>query len=271
MKLAYSSVTPEVDSMPLAWVGPPEVVLPKIAEIGYEGVEFQTRKPTEIDVPKLRRQVQEVGLTVTAFSTGMLPRAEGLVLVHPDPDVRAKCLERLRQVIELAAEFGVDPALGSARGRLASAPSKEEGLAWFRDAVEQLVRHAERLGNRLVLEPQCRLNTDFLTTIAETCQFIESLGSPRSLVFEADTYHQSLEERSIVAAWVRGRKYMTYVQLGDSNRLAPGQGFLPWRDMIETLRALDYDGWLSMEFEQKPDSPTAARQAYEFTRALIEW
>jgi sugar phosphate isomerase/epimerase len=53
MKLAYSSVTPEVKSMPLAWVGPLERVLPAIAEIGYEGVELQTQNPVLIDVPAL--------------------------------------------------------------------------------------------------------------------------------------------------------------------------------------------------------------------------
>ena len=62
-----------------------------------------------------------------------------------------------------------------------------------------------------------------------------------------------------------------HVQLGDSNRLTPGQGFLPWRDIIETLRALKYDAWLSMEFTQKPDSPTCARQAMEFIRPLVTW
>ena len=271
MKLAFSSTTEEVASMPLAWVGPLDDVLPAIAEIGYEGVEFQTRDPDEVEVARLRRQVREAGLEVTAFSTGMLPRADGLVLVHPEPEVRARCIARFKRVIELAAEFGVDPALGSARGRLASAPSKEQGWAWFREGLEQLLAHAERCGTRVVLEPQCRLNTDFLSTIEETVGFIESLGAPASLVFEADTYHQALEERSIVAAWVRGRKYMTYVQLGDSNRLAPGQGYLPWRDLVETLRALDYDGWLSMEHSQLPDSPTAARQGFEFMKPLLAW
>jgi sugar phosphate isomerase/epimerase len=137
--------------------------------------------------------------------------------------------------------------------------------------VVELAEHAERLGVRLVLEPQCRLNTDFLMTIGETVEFIESIGAPRSVSFEADAYHMALEEKSLPAALIRGRKYLTYVQLGDSNRLAPGQGFLAWRDFIETLRALEYDGWLSMEFDQQPDSPTAARQAYDFTRALIAW
>ena len=110
----------------------------------------------------------------------MLPRGDGLVLVHQDPSVRAACLARLKRVQELAADFGVDPALGSARGRSASAPTPEQGRAWFREAVEELVEHAVKLGGRLVLEPQCRVNTDFLSTIEETVQFIESLGAPPS-------------------------------------------------------------------------------------------
>ena len=79
-------------------------------------------------------------------------------------------------------------------------------------------------------------------------------------------FHQALEEKSIVAAMVTARPYLAHVQLGDSNRLAPGQGFLPWRDIVETLRALKYDAWLSMEFTQKPDSPTCAEQAMESAR-----
>lgn len=184
--------------------------------------------------------------------------------------MREAAVERFKRILKLAADLGVDAALGSVRGRLAWAPSPEAGRAWFREAVEQLAAHAERLGNRVVLEPQCRINSDFLSTIGETCDFIDTLGS-RHVSFEADTYHMALEEKALCAAFIRGRRHMTYVQLGDSNRLAPGQGLLPWREIVETLRALEYDGWLSMEFTQKPDSPTAARQAIEFMRPLLAW
>ena len=110
-------------------------------------------------------------------------------------------------------------------------------------------------------------------TMAETVEFIESMEKDGidNLVLEADMFHQALEEKSIVAAMVTARPYLAHVQLGDSNRLAPGQGFLPWRDIIEVLRALKYDAWLSMEFTQKPDSPTAAQQAMEFIRPLVTW
>lgn len=270
MKLAYSAATEDVARMALAWVGKLDEILPKIAAIGYEGVEFQIRDPAEIEIPKLKRQVREAGLTVTAISTGTFGQLDKLYVVDPDASVRAACTERFKAALALAAEFEVDVALGGSRGRLANAPSKEEGWAWFNACVETLVRQAEQLGNRLVIEPQCRLNTDFLMTIDETCAYLDKLGSPHAS-FEADVYHQALEERSIVAAWVRGRRHMTYVQLGDSNRQAPGQGYLPWRDMVETLRALDYDGWLSMEHSQIPDSPTAARQGFAFMKPLISW
>ncbi len=123
----------------------------------------------------------------------------------------------------------------------------------------------------MVLEPQMRFNTDFLNTFDETIQFIDALGRPAQLVFEADFFHQALEEKSIAAALVKGQLsgLMTYVQLGDSNRLAPGWGHLPWVDLIECLRAAGYDGWLAMEFTQAPDSDRAARQAHDFVRALL--
>jgi sugar phosphate isomerase/epimerase len=123
----------------------------------------------------------------------------------------------------------------------------------------------------VVLEPQMRFNTDFLNTFQETIDFIDSLGRPPQLVFEADLFHQAMEERSIPAALVRGQLsgLMSYVQLGDSNRLAPGWGHLPWMDLIETLKASGYDGWLAMEFTQGPDPAASAKQAHDFVRGLL--
>ncbi|MBA2448101.1 MAG: sugar phosphate isomerase/epimerase [Chloroflexi bacterium] len=269
MKLCYMSTTPEVRGpMPLAWLADLDTVLPAVAELGYQGIELQTRNPAEFDHKSVRQKISDAGLELVALSTGPIGIEDGLYLCHKDADTRRRAVERYRSILELAAEWGVDSSIGGFRGRAASAPSREEGLAWFRSAVETLAEQADRLGRKIVLEPQCRINTDFLMTIGETVEFIKSVGAP-NLVLEADMFHMALEETSIVAALVTGREYLAHVQLGDSNRLAPGRGFLPWRDIVEVLRALGYDSWLSMEFTQKPDSPTAARQAIDFIRPLI--
>ena len=116
--------------------------------------------------------------------------------------------------------------------------SRKDALDHFRQMVGELATYAKSKGRKIVLEPQCRINTDFLMTMAETVEFIQSMEKDGidNLVLEADMFHQALEEKSIVGAMITARPYLAHVQLGDSNRLAPGQGFLPWRDIIETLQ-----------------------------------
>jgi sugar phosphate isomerase/epimerase len=80
-----------------------------------------------------------------------------------------------------------------------------------------------------------------------------------------------MEEKSLLASIVAGQRSgrMTYYQISDSNRLAPGWGHHNWVDIVEVLRASGYDGWLSMEFTQQPDSDTCAQRAYATIRPLL--
>jgi 5-keto-L-gluconate epimerase len=273
-KLAYMSTTPEVNGpMVLAWHADLDTVIPAVKALGYTGLELQTRNPSEFDRVAVKRKIENAGLQIVAISTGPIGIEEGLYICHKDADGRKQAIDRYKSVLDLAGEWGVDSSIGGFRGRASMMASRADALAHFRDTVGELATYARGKGRKIVLEPQNRINTDFLMTMSETVEFIQSMENDGidNLVLEADMFHQALEEKSIVAAMVTARPYLAHVQLGDSNRLAPGQGFLPWRDIVETLRALKYDGWLSMEFTQKPDSPTCARQAIEFIRPLIAW
>jgi sugar phosphate isomerase/epimerase len=273
-KIAYMSTTPEVNGpMPLAWLADLDTVIPAVKQLGYTGLELQTRDPAGFDHAAVKRKIEGAGLQIVAISTGPIGIEDGLYICHKEAAGRKQAIERYKTVLDLAGEWGVDSSIGGFRGRASMMPSRQEALAWFRDAVAELATYAKRKGRKIVLEPQCRINTDFLMTMGETVEFIKAMERDGidNLVLEADMFHQALEERSIVAALITARPYLAHVQLGDSNRLAPGQGFLPWRDIVEVLRALEYNGWLSMEFTQKPDSPTCARQAMEHIRPLLTW
>lgn len=273
-KIAYMSVTPDVNGpMPLSWVADLDTVIPHLVKLGYTGIELQTRKPTEFDWKATKKKVDDSGLKIVGISTGPIGIEDGLYICHKDADGRKAAIERYKTVLDLAGEWGVDSSIGGFRGRASMMGSRQDALDHFRQTVGELATYAKGKGRKIVLEPQCRINTDFLMTMAETVEFIQSMEQDGidNLVLEADMFHQALEEKSIVAALITARPYLAHVQLGDSNRLAPGQGFLPWRDIVETLRALKYDAWLSMEFTQKPDSPTCARQAMEFIRPLVTW
>jgi 5-keto-L-gluconate epimerase len=270
MKLAYMISTPELKVMPMAWVGDFRQTIPRIAEIGYEGVELQVRNPADFDHQALGHCCHDAGVSVSAVSTGGLGAADGLFLMHKDADVRKRAVERYKSVLELAASYGVDASIGRFRGMAAWAPDRQTGLGWLRAALDELVPHAQRLKLRIVLEPQMRFIGDTLNTIAETLEFIGAYGS-ETLVYEGDVFHQNMEEKSLVASIVEGVRSgkMVYYQVSDTNRLAPGWGHHNWVDIVEVLKATGYDGWVSVECNQQPDSASAARQAYATLRPLL--
>ena len=59
-----------------------------------------------------------------------------------------------------------------------------------------------------------------------------------------------------------------YVHVPDSNRLAAGQGHIEFRELIDTLRRIGYNGYLGAEILPLPDSRTAARLAIDWFRSL---
>jgi 5-keto-L-gluconate epimerase len=268
VRLSYAAATPEVTATPIAWVGASRPILTALAEIGYEGVEFQVRNPAGFDVAALTSEIGRAGLSVTGVSTGPAVAEDGLSLTSPDADTRRATAARLRSCLELAAYWGTHLAIGSIRGRLGQAPDRAVGLTWFRQGLEPLLDRAADLGSLLVLEPQSHAATDFFTTMEETLAFAAGYGPV--LAVEADTFHMAAEERSVPAALVAAHRSgrLVHVQVGDTDRLAPGWGRLNWSDVLLTLDAVGYDGWLSVEAHQQPDSEAVARQGHAFLRSF---
>src|SRR5215210_7825710 len=108
MQLAYMIATPELKAMPMAWVGDYERILPRLAEIGYDGVELQVRDPSAFDQTGLERKAREVGLKIAAVSTGAVGSEDGLYLMSPDPEIRRQAVARYTAVLELAGRYHVD-------------------------------------------------------------------------------------------------------------------------------------------------------------------
>jgi 5-keto-L-gluconate epimerase len=270
MKLAYMMTTPEANPMPLCWHGEPAHVMRRIAEIGYDGVELQVRDPDAFSHAEIAKLAADAGLAITAVSTGSIGASDNLYLTATEPATRRRAIERFKAVLRLGAEYGVDASIGRFRGTTKFAPTREIAFAWLREALDEVLPLAASLGVRVVLEPQTRYVGDMLNTIAETIAFIRTFGTA-ALTYEADLHHQALEERSLIASLVEGQRsgLMSYVQLADSNRGAPGSGSFNWVDIIATLHAAGYDGWLAMEFVQGGDSDRAAQQAYAVVKGAL--
>jgi sugar phosphate isomerase/epimerase len=256
--------SPEVTTMPMAWVDVSPANLQLLSAIGYRGVEIQTRNPALFDRTAFRKQIQTAGLEVTGVSTAPAVTEDGLFLTSPDESIRAETVRRLVRVVEFAAECGTHATIGRIRGTAGWAPSRETGLDWLRSGLTDVLERAEALGVSVVIEPQSRQLTDMFNTVGSTLAFVESFGS-EALMIEVDTYHISQEERSAAAALVTAHKSgrLVHVQMSDSNHLAPGWGLLNWAEIFGTLDALEYAGSVSVEALQEPTGEAVARQAFQ--------
>ena len=86
-----------------------------------------------------------------------------------------------------------------------------------------------------------------------------------------DTFHVNIEEASLYDCFRRvmaaGRLW--HVHLGDSNRLAPGQGHIDFAGIVTTLREIDYQGYLSAELLPCPDPDAAAAATIDHMRQFV--
>lgn len=267
MRLCYTVATPDTaDPSMLALRRPLGESFALLARHGYAAAELMVRDPTGLNAAEIRRLASDAGITIPAVSTGQLRKEDGLSLCHTDPVARRQSVDRTMRVIDFAAEFGAQVNIGTLRGHLPA--GREPALAAARESFEIILEHAASAGVRVAVEPQCRYVINWLNTLQEALEWSRQFGEPRlGLLF--DLYHALLEEQSVHAALVRASPHVTWVQFSDTNRRAPGHGHWNFIETLRVLEALNYDGFISIECQQVPDSETALASAAAHLRPFL--
>lgn len=271
IRLCHTVATPECeDPSMLALRLPPGRCFELLAGAGYAAAELMVRDPALLNATELRRQASDHGLALPAVSTGQLRKERGLQLCALDASERNRAVDAIRRVIDFGAGIGAGVInIGTLRGTLPPGPERQAALKAAAEALATALEHAGQAGVAIALEPQCRYVSNWLNTVAETLAFIGRLPPPRpGLVF--DIYHALLEERSIAAALIRARPHLAWVQVSDRHRGAPGSGQLHFGEFIRVLRALDYEGYLSVECTPAADPARSVLAARNTLTPLLE-
>lgn len=241
--------------------------IPKAAKLGFQGVELALKRAGELDLPRIRRLLDEHELEVSCISTGQVFADGGLTLTHERPRERERAKEVFREFIDLASGFGNIVNIGRVRGPIGNRDAKEvEEL--FAEVAGDLCRYALPKGVTLILEPVNRYEIDFINSLEEGVRLISKIGIPNMMLMP-DVFHMNIEDRAIGPELRRNIHAVKYIHLADSNRLAPGQGHLDFNDIFYHLQKAGYDGWVAVEILPVPDPETAATQAADFLLPFI--
>ena len=269
IRLSYAVALPDCRSKKMqCFRGDLDAMCAQLKALGYDGVELFARNPRELDMPTIATTIQHHGLVVPEISTG--PASEdGLSLTDPDPAVRQRARERLRDYVDMASRWGAQMHLGRIRGSVPDGPAAAEAWKQMKEGFLQTAEYGQNRGVRVLLEPQCRFQGNTLLSVVDGIAFVRELSHP-NLGIVADTFHMNIEDVSLPASLVAARPYLWHVHFADSNRRYPGAGHINFREVLEALKLIEYDRFITMEMEQQPDSATAARRAMQTVRALLD-
>ncbi|MFE7976065.1 sugar phosphate isomerase/epimerase family protein [Streptomyces shenzhenensis] len=233
---------------------PLDVSIERLARLGYDGLEI-TSKPATTDIPRVKKLLADNGVE----SPGALAfMAGGLDLFSDEPFVRAGSLDYLKRTIDLVAELGgYFVTVPCTVGKVVPTASEEDEWRWYVEGLRTAQEHATAAGVRLAVEPLNRFETYLINRADQALRLAEEVGPDCGVVL--DIFHMNIEERSWRQAIELCRDRLVHFHVADNTRGACGDGEFDWNAIVGALRAIGYDGYLSVEFMPPIDrTPLAA-------------
>lgn len=269
MKLAVTATPEEARLAPVLLRGPLAESFALASRYGCDGIEVHLRNPHDVDWQEMIGLSRRYSLPVTTLGTGMAAGMDGLTFSDARNGVRSQAVERVKAHIKLAARLGSAVTIGVLNGNLGNDAGQAAKRREFHLAcLKQCCHAAADAGVCLLLEPLNRYESDWFNTTEDALAVIEQLGAS-NLKYLADTYHMNIEEVDLAASIRRAGNSLGYVHLVDSNRCGPGQGHLPFGEVLDALMDIGYDGYLSLECLPKPDAESAIKDALKYIRKLL--
>ncbi|WP_367567072.1 sugar phosphate isomerase/epimerase family protein [Lacrimispora sp.] len=261
MKLSYPVAVPDSGIKMMAWCNEYEMAFKQLKEIGYEGIELLIRDPQTVNIKLLDQLLDENGLVIAAIGTTPMQTKDGLFLMHEEKHIRAEAYKRLEQLVGLAAHYQTAVLIGKYRGM--TGDSYHTSLPYFQEILIKSCENALTQGVSLYVEPQSSGNINNINSIAQALECL-NLCSCSNLKILADIYHMSITEKDIGQAIKSMGNALGMIHMSDSDRLIPGDGSIMLREVMEVLSCIYFQGFVSMEIKQEPDSKTAAVKSLEY-------
>ena len=247
-------------------------------ELGYTGIEiapFTIENYARDITPQRRAQVQQQADAARLEVVGLhwlLAHTEGFYLTSPDAAVRDKTSDYLGELAQLCCDLGGSiMVLGSPVQRnLLPGVSHDEAMKYAADVIGGAVSRMEQSGVTLAVEPLGPSEGDFLNTASQAIELIKMIDSPR-VMLHLDVKAMSSEPTPITDIIRQGAPYLAHFHANDPNKRGPGMGDVDFVPIFQTLKEIDYRGWVSVEvFDYEPGTEKLATDSMTYMQQCVE-
>ena len=243
-------------------------VLRALKATGFDGVEVPVFDVSDAGHYRwLAGVLDDIGLERTVVA--IIPD-EAHSPISPDTAARQRARDHLRRVVDCSAVLGGTVLAGpwfQPLGVFTGEKPSEAELDRCAEVHREILPYAAAAGIAAGLEPLNRFEAHLLNTCEQAIAYAERVGSG-GIGILYDTFHANIEEKDPIAA-LRGLHAsgnLSHVHISENDRGTPGRGHAPIRETIAALKALGYDGWLTIEAFGRgvPDLAAATRVWRDF-------
>ena len=224
-----------------------ENLAPRIAGLGFDILEVPIESLDDLDYKRGALILKENGLGVSTCAA-MGPDRD---LIHPDEQIRQSGMSYLKQAIVATQELGATNLVGplySAVGRVWQSTPDERArdLDTLTESLKVLADYAGDHGVKLCIEPLNRFETSFINLAAQAIEVVDRVDHPACGIM-LDTFHMNIEEQCLGDAIRAAGNRLMQVHSCENDRGAPGSGHVPWQEVAQALKDIDYNGPVVIE------------------------
>src|SRR5713101_2572758 len=261
----------------------------RLAAIGYQGVEIMADVPhawpaclLEEQKQAIRRELAEKRLAISNINAFMMnaisdPRQRYWhpSWIEPDRHYRQIRIDHTIRSLTLARELGARCITTEPGGPVAPGESWSAALRLFVEMLKPVIAHAEKENVQLLIEPEPGLLIEKADQFMELIRHIDS--SAVGLNF--DIGHSYCVGDDPATTVTRLAPYIRHFSLEDiaatrvHHHLIPGEGAIDFAATLRAIRAIGYQGWITIELYPYVDDPdtaadTARRRVMEIMSQL---
>lgn len=226
----------------------------KVAKLGFDLLEVGAADMSDMSDAKLKEikdAAAAAGITMTA-GIGMPQNCD---VSSTDPATVQRGHDRLVKAFVALEKLGIDIIGGIIYSYWPcdyTKPVDKPGVrARAIDSTRKMADAAANHGVSLGIEIVNRFEHFLLNTAEEGVAFVKEVDKKNVKVM-LDCFHMNIEEDYMGDAIRYTGDLLGHFHIGECNRKVPGQGHMPWAEMGQALRDINYRGAVVMEPFVKP-------------------
>jgi len=264
----YSSFPVWVPAYPI------EEVIKRLSKIGYDGIEIGCAAPHAWPYylsDERRKEIKELLDKNNIKASSMLPAPGGGPGANPASSIieeRKWTVQHYKDVVDLASDLGTPTVLYVA-GWVIFGTAQKDSWQYSVESLTEIAEYAESKNITICVEPTSS-DSNLVQTADDALMMMEQTGKPNVGVM-FDTYHV-LYRNEVPSDYVYTMgKNLKHIHLSDYDRLAPGQGGMDFLPVLQALKDVDFQGYVTMEvgFNSRASHPDSiARLSLEYLKGL---